>query len=83
MQDDKSHPPEHREVKKYSACCHGPNLDKKWVDDIVVQHLKVFMSQPLFNISFAPSEVVVHHKHLISQVSTHRRFIDFKLELMA
>ena len=63
-------------LKKYRLCCHGPNLNKKWVDDIVVQHLKVFMSQPLFNISLAPSEVVVHNKHLVSQVSTNRKFID-------
>ena len=41
-----------------------PNLNKKWIDNIVVQHLEVFMSQPLFNISLAPGEVVVHHKHL-------------------
>ena len=40
------------------------HLNVERVDNVVVQHLKVFMSQPLFNVSFAPSEVVVHYKHL-------------------
>ena len=50
--------------KNYEVCKSGPNLNEKWVDNVMVQHLKVFMSQPLFNISFSSSEVVVHHKHL-------------------
>ena len=43
----------------------------------MVEHLKVFMSQPLFNISFAPSEVVVHHKHLRHKYQNIKKFFSF------
>ena len=42
------------------------HLDVERVDDVVVQHLEVLVSEPLLDVPLAASEVVVSHEDLVS-----------------
>ena len=46
------------------------DLQEKWVDNVVVNHLKVLVAQPVLYVSLSPSKVVVHNKHLSTKTST-------------
>ena len=41
------------------------HLDEKWFNNIVVNKLKIFMSDPMLNISSPSSEKVIDHNYLI------------------
>ena len=51
-------------------------LDVERVDDVVNDELKVWMSEPVFDVPLASGEVVVRHDHL---VALQHQFVDLKV----
>ena len=40
------------------------DLDIQWLDNVLVNQLKVLVADPVLDISLSTSEEIVHHNHL-------------------
>ena len=40
------------------------NFNIKWLNDVLMNELKIFMSDPMFDVSFSAREEIVDNNHL-------------------
>ena len=45
------------------------HLNVQRINNVVMQHLEILVTNPLLNVSLAPSEVIISYKHLNINIS--------------